>query len=369
MELAAASLTFATRLSLAASRWTALFHVGEGVAGITVARPLHQVVHKGSNALGTVKRCSREALTIKASVTAEAPRQPASLATEPLAWYSGGAIKSDRIPKPDDRVFGSLHPVFSPELSCESIGAAAPEQLSSLGRQLSTDIPPTTPSRRGLNRCAVFGGAISQIRIRGLTISASTCSPVFSPELFCGSIGAAACSNIPTRKGAFHDIPPTTRHRGHAGAESRAEHAAVLRATDLAATTPREKIASGLLKPRSDGAFAVMELFCPRAGARYFQLAQAGNIFRRPCQESRDCSGGRAVAPWKWGLAKKGRGSIQRRHDAQASMKTCWARDCMSLCRSSRGAASSHSTRRAWSSVANCVSRSMAMVDGGIALS
>src|SRR5579864_1191538 len=83
------------------------------------------------------------------------------------------------------------------------------------------------------------------------------------------------------------------------------------------AAMAREKIASGLLKPRSDGAFAVMALFCPRTDARYFQLAQAGNIYRHSCQESRDCSGGHAVAPRKWGLAERGRGSIQRRLDAQ----------------------------------------------------
>src|ERR1700730_17386611 len=43
-------------------------------------------------------------------------------------------------------------------------------------------------------------------------------------------------------------------------------------------------------------------------------------------------------------------------------MKVRWLRDCISFCRSSRGVASSHSTRRAWSSVANCVSPSICEV-------
>ena len=43
------------------------FNIGKGVPGVTVARPLHQVVHKGRNALRAVKPCFREALTIKVS--------------------------------------------------------------------------------------------------------------------------------------------------------------------------------------------------------------------------------------------------------------------------------------------------------------
>src|ERR1700685_4181123 len=89
------------------------------------------------------------------------------------------------------------------------------------------------------------------------------------------------------------------------------------RATAIAATL-REKIASGWLKLRSEGAFSVMELFCPAASVRYFRLAREENIFRCPCREIRDCSGGRAIAPRKWGRAGTGRGSIQRRPDALA---------------------------------------------------
>src|ERR1700693_444250 len=89
------------------------------------------------------------------------------------------------------------------------------------------------------------------------------------------------------------------------------------RATASAATL-REKIARGWLKLRSEGAVSVMELFCPPAGARYFRLARAGNIFRHPYRGSRDCSGGHAVDRRKWGRAEIGRGSIQRRPDARA---------------------------------------------------
>ena len=52
------------------------FHVGKGVAGITVARPLHQVVHKGGNALGAVKPSFGEAITIEAGYMAETHGQP-----------------------------------------------------------------------------------------------------------------------------------------------------------------------------------------------------------------------------------------------------------------------------------------------------
>jgi hypothetical protein len=40
-----------------------------------------------------------------------------------------------------------------------------------------------------------------------------------------------AATAIPTRKGAFHNIPPATRNRRHAGAESLAEYSEVLRAS------------------------------------------------------------------------------------------------------------------------------------------
>jgi hypothetical protein len=44
------------------------FHVGEGVAWITVARPLHEVVHKGGNALRAVKPRFGKAMTIIMSI-------------------------------------------------------------------------------------------------------------------------------------------------------------------------------------------------------------------------------------------------------------------------------------------------------------